>query len=262
MANNTTSPSAKIDGDDLLSFELEPVEITLGQLIKLSETFLGLIREVASEVTQAPRDAVRWVVVDVQRASPITYKLRPEPVSREVPRSQMPTLVTAVASGIKKLQERPERPPYFTDRALERASELSHFVDERLPILRLRNGRTVTPDLSRQLATNAAQVLGEAEELKSYGTVEGRLETLSVHGKRYFNVYDDLTGEKIECLFAGSDIETEEIGRAVDRRVSVQGEIAYRETGEIIRVRAEELEVFPREDELPAADDVFGILAE
>ena len=99
-------------------------------------------------------------------------------------------------------------------------------------------------------------------EYKSFGTVEGHLETLSVDDKRCFNIYDDLTKEKIECLFATSDIETEEIGRAVGRRVSVRGEIIYRKSGERIRVRAEELEVFPREEELSTIGDVLGILAE
>ena len=74
-----------------------------------------------------------------------------------------------------------------------------------------------------------------------------------------YNLYGPLTDERIECSF-GHRIATEDIGRAVEKRVAVHGVITYR-GGEISRVLAESIEVLPEED-LPSADDVFGILAE
>jgi hypothetical protein len=96
--------------------------------------------------------------------------------------------------------------------------------------------------------------------LTSIGTVEGYLEGLNIHGaSRYFSVYDDLTGERIQCHFPHR-IKPDDIGLAIDKRVAVQGEIRYRETGEIVSVNAFSLDVFPSEDKLSTADEVLGIL--
>jgi hypothetical protein len=111
---------------------------------------------------------------------------------------------------------------------------------------------------SDRLVAHVDSVLGNI--VSAIGSVEGRLEGLNVHGSnRYFNVYDDLTGERVQCQF-GHRIDVAKIGGAVERRVSVSGEIRYRETGEIVNVIAHSLDVFPQESDLPSADDVYGII--
>jgi len=72
-------------------------------------------------------------------------------------------------------------------------------------------------------------------------------------------VYDALTGERIRCDFAHR-IEVSDIGAAAERRVAVHGEIEYRQSGEIVRVIATMLDVFPEEEDLPSPDAVRGIL--
>ena len=90
--------------------------------------------------------------------------------------------------------------------------------------------------------------------------VEGRLESVTVHERRSFSVYDLLTGERTECAF-GHRIQLADILGAVERRVRVNGAIRYRETGEIVGMVADSLQVLPGDDALPTAHDVFGILS-
>ena len=93
------------------------------------------------------------------------------------------------------------------------------------------------------------------------GTVEGTLEVFNVHGaRRQFVIYDELTGQRIECHF-GHRIALDQITAGAERRVAVTGEIRSRESGEIVSVIATDIEVFPPDDELPNAADVLGILA-
>lgn len=82
--------------------------------------------------------------------------------------------------------------------------------------------------MTLQFVANVNVILGEV--LYTIGTIEGRLEAFNVHGTvRYFAVYDDLTDTRIRC------------------------EIFYRNSGDIERIKASSLDVFPDEEDLPTA---------
>ena len=113
--------------------------------------------------------------------------------------------------------------------------------------------------LTTRLIANVEQVLGEDE--RSVGTVEGALEAVNVHGQSSkFNVYDALTGSKVECHFTAS-VTLDDLRPAIGRRVAVRGLIRSRPDGRPVSIDAEELHVFPAEEELPSPEDVYGILS-
>src|SRR5487761_1821994 len=228
----------------LLRLELETAALTLGHLMRVEQIVAALIREVGGAVVGGDADSVRWYVESVTSGS-IRFELRPEPATDAVSYSRMPDVVHAVAGGLA---------------LLERAAELADQVGRGLPAIRVGNAAAPV-ELTAQLKANVTKVLGSRRFVESIGTVEGRLETVSVHERSYFNVYDDLTGERIECHFS-SDLTPPEVGRWVGRRVAVTGTIRYRTTGEIVSVQADELYVFPEPESLPSATDVLGILAE
>jgi hypothetical protein len=242
-----------------LRFELDVSEVTLGQLIHVEGIVFGLIREVTGEVAQVPRNAVKWVVESVRSGSPIEYALRPVGdggVSEDVLRQAAAVLT----NGIRELDAGATRPAGFTDEALERARDLGRALGEQVRAVRFAtDGDSAPARLTERVAANVEEIL-EEDVFEALGTVEGRLEAVSVHQKSYFNVYDDLTGDKIECLFGSSGIPAEEIGAAIGRRVSVFGTIISRETGRVVRVNVADLEVFPDQKDLPSADDVAGIV--
>ncbi|HXG26991.1 MAG TPA: hypothetical protein VNL94_09120 [Candidatus Binatia bacterium] len=106
---------------------------------------------------------------------------------------------------------------------------------------------------------NVTEVLGRT--ITAIGTLEGTLETITVRGRRSFYVYDPLTHAKIDCDF-GRRLDASTVAAATERRVAVSGELRYREDGSLIRVRANTIFVFPRQEALPKAADVRGILAD
>jgi hypothetical protein len=119
--------------------------------------------------------------------------------------------------------------------------------------------RIESQTLDAQFLANIEQMLGGI--VRAIGTIEGRLEAVNVHGGvRHFYVYDSLTGERVMCDF-GHRVASEQVGHALEHRVAVHGEITYRESGSVVRMSAQSLELFPPEEELPSSDDVRGILA-
>lgn len=94
---------------------------------------------------------------------------------------------------------------------------------------------------------------------RSFGSVEGRIETLSVHEKRpYFNVFHALDGYAVKCR-GGEDI-VEQATMSLGGRVRVLGEIVRRFDGRPESVEVSEIRVLRRREELPTSASLNGIL--
>ena len=168
----------------------------------------------------------------------------------------MPFTAEDIVNGLHVVGMRAQRPAYFSDDALTAAKKLGE-LSARLPGLQIRNGH-VSTTIGPELAKNAQKII-EADITREYGTIEGRLEALFVHSKRYFNVYDPFDDTRIECVF-GNRIGVKDLAGAIEKRVAVQGMIEYGYSGAISSVLADSFEVFPPDNLLPSADDVLGIL--
>lgn len=230
----------------------------MAQMLRAQSTFLDLLREVSRAVAATVDDPVTWIVQRVSESS-IDYALLPVSISvtKPVPPGKLHEMTEAVPEGFATLGERAERPRYFTDRALELTHTLATvFPPDKAPSTR--NG-TAEAAITKQAGTHARHILDQPY-ISDMGTVEGKLEVLNLHGKRQFVIFDELTGQRIECHF-GHRIALDQITAGAERRVAVTGEIRSRESGEILSVIATEIEVFPPDDELPNAADVLGILA-
>jgi hypothetical protein len=237
-----------------LGLEMDHPQLAFSRFIDAAKTFLDFLGEVSKDV--AGPGGVRWVLEDASRASPVRLLVRPIAARDDVRQRDLVDLSRSISEGLAALRIRAERPPHFTDRALEKAEELARKVGPDLILVRI-GDQTRRTEMTAQLVANIETVLGDV--VTSLGTVEGRLEAVNVHNSRYFNVYEDLTGRRIRCDF-GHRIDTHQIAVAVERRVAVFGEIRYDSNGEIEGMTAESLEVFPAAPDLPTAEDVFGIL--
>lgn len=235
-----------------LAFDVD--ELPLRAFVAAGERLSGLLREVASAYMGVEQEPARWLV-HVESGS-VLLPLRGEPTSDEIAPSRVRELAPIVAEGLAILESLPVRPPYFTDRALEHARELAKLASDDLPVS-VRNGQA-RASLSAQLVANVDKVLGPDD--LSYGTVEGALDALNVHGQvKRFHVYDAVSGLRVECRFTAK-VTLEDLRPAIGRRVAVRGVIRTRPDGRPVSIDAEELHIFPVEDELPSADAVYGLL--
>jgi hypothetical protein len=222
--------------------------VELRHLVSASGTFAGLINEVAESYTGVQRP-VRWLV-EVEAGS-VRLPLHAEPTSDRLRGSAAHEIAAVIVDGLAGLEAKPERPPYFTDRALEQAKALSNLLRDDLP-LAVRNG-SGRIRLTKQLYVNAEKALGIPRE--SFGTVEGRLEAVSIHEGREFGIWQ-LDGKRVRCFF-GRYVPLEEVLAAVGKRVAARGVIKTRPSGERVSVDVRELRAL---GEAPvSADEVRGI---
>lgn len=227
------------------------VEVDLRSLVNVSQKFSSLIDEVGREYTGIQRP-VRWIV-EVEPGS-VRLPLRAEAAAEQVNSAAAYEIGHVVADGLCRLEDFPKRPDHFTNKALEIAKGLANYASEDFPIA-VRNG-TAAVKVTQQLSVNAEKVLGTPQE--SFGTIEGRLEALNVHGaSKDFSIWP--VGDKaIKCSFGKRlDLETD-ILPAVTKRVAARGKIRTRPSGERLSVEVDELKVIGAAP--VSADEVKGIL--
>jgi hypothetical protein len=243
------------EDDSELHLVVHDTDVPFARLVKIQEAFLTFVRELAKSMADSPRDPVTWIVRRTDHGS-LDFVVDAEPASDRTPPDLPPAIKRAASLGLHVLDGGAERPEHYSDRVLETVREFASLAVEGTPI-RVGNAAGAV-DITSAIRLHVDQIL--AAPIVVLGTVEGTLESVTVHDRRVFSIFDPLTRERIECHFAHR-IQVEEIARALERRVSVTGEIRYRDSGEIASVRADELTVMPRDRDLPTADDVRGILA-
>jgi hypothetical protein len=226
------------------------VEVDLRSLVSASQKFSGLIEEVAKDYTGVSR-SVRWIV-DVQPGS-VRLPLKGIPEAENVSAAVPHEVGHVVAKGLMDLEAAAVRPSHFTDRALTLAKDLANSSTDKMPIA-VWNG-SAGGRVTKQLSANAETILGTPEV--SFGTIEGRLEALSIHGTKDFSVWT-LGGSAVKCVF-GSRLDLEaDVLPAVGKRVAVSGRLKTRPNGERVSLDVEELRVIGGRP--VSADEVKGIL--
>lgn len=221
-------------------------QVELRHLVSLSSTFAQLINEVGEAYTGATKP-VRWLV-EVKKGS-VRLPLRAEPASDEVGPSKVREIPSLISGGIAQLEREAVRPAYFTDKALGQVKALANGG---LPLAVLNGIGRVT--VTQQAAVNVDKLLGKP--LESFGTVEGRLEELTIHAAPEFSIWQ-ADGLKVRCLF-GQRLALPEVLAAVGKKVAARGIVKARPNGEAIAVEVEALRVLDARD--VSAESVRGLL--
>lgn len=241
--------------DPIIGLDLEGPRVTLDQLIEAAEAILTILRDVDTATTKRAGGAHEWVVRALAGGS-AHLEVIPEPKDADVPFRVRHRVVQNVAKGMATIADRAEMPPFFSKRALEAARKLNSLVvDGGIHEVLLRvNGERIRVD--RTLAKHVGDVV--EGDLKTIGSIEGLLETISIHGQRYFNVYDEVTGRAMRCLFPERD--QAKVSQALGKRVLVRGVLRSQRIGEFTSMKVESLETFPDPSELPTVEMMREIL--
>ncbi|HUK32382.1 MAG TPA: hypothetical protein VLV86_00640, partial [Vicinamibacterales bacterium] len=211
--------------------------MTLRRLQEALDAWTELLREVANDVAGASgRDAVRFVITEAKAGS-IDLAARPQPARRTVPVAVMPRIAKTITNGLKALERHATRPKHFTDAALLRVRDLGRMTSPETPVVKIGNGAAPIA-LTSRLVANVEAVL--APEVKSIGTIEGKLQGLITHGKNRFLVFDPLTDRQVVCYFS-ERIPYVDVIKAFGKRVAVTGMIRARRSGEKVEIQATQL---------------------
>jgi len=238
-----------------LSLKIEGNRITANKFTKCVNTFFELVNDVAQSVSGGKK-AVDWIV-SVKPGS-IVLSLKPDATNGDI--GVVDRTVSTLKNGIDAISRRCRPPKEFSVNAQRKLYELGKIENKKqneIDHVKLQINRAVR-ELSPSSVAFVDDLLGTS--FKAYGTIDGDLEALDLHGKLTFYIYEDLSGNKVKCIF-GEDVYNDVIS-SIRKRVSVYGLIKYKKNGLINSVDIEKITVFPDSDKLPKFSDIIGLYAE
>jgi hypothetical protein len=239
--------------DDRITLRLEAGKVTASEFKKAVNSFLDMIHEVADEVA-GKRRAVSWVV-SVETGSTCLVAEAVPATSADLP--TIPRTVAAIKDGMYAIAKGPGIPQYFSEAAVQHVSDLAVLTGkgEGRQSVSLRFGSERPVELSQAYVDNVAKVF--AVHTKSLGSIEGRLEMLSLRSGFKCHIYDALTDRRVSCTY--DSVLFEQVRAALGERVSAYGIISYTSEARPISLKIQSVRVLGR-GELPGWGDVRGIL--
>lgn len=239
-----------------VSLRLDGDEVTADAFLEAARSLLDLLSEVGRSLSK--EKTISWRISDLSTGS-AAIELQPAPT---IDRDHAGDTIASTVGGLAEMESTDTRPRHFSDRAVRSARRLGQLAGANGAHVALRaSGGSVRKRvqvLSGRVETNGRQMLRRPSP-REYGSVEGTLEALTIHGQNAFAVYDAITGKRIECVCDREMLEhaIEHLGK----RVLVRGEIRRPGDGKSKMVIVEafrRLGVGP----LPQAEDVQGMFAD
>lgn len=241
-----------------ITLMLDGPKITASKFVAGVNAFFRLINEVTDEVTQK-KHAVEWLV-SVKPGSDLVIA-RPEITENNA--RFIPEIKQTVKSGIEFVETGAnERPPCFTDEAMEAIKTLASIVDANKE--NVEKVQIILDDTVENLSSHSIERINDILDGKheAIGSVEGKLQILDARygDKIQCAVYDELTNQKVICKIHPEhpDLEQKLIA-AFTKRVAVYGLVKYRKDGTPINILVDEIRVFKSPDQLPPFDKLQGL---
>lgn len=241
--------SRNLDTD--LTLEIDEEEITVAEFTSALDHFLGLVKEVARHVVPARRQ--EWLIKVFPGSAGIGLYAKPGSFTP----SETNNIGQSVLEGIALLEEG-KRHHAFSDKAIEHARGINKAFTrrERPGRVRVWKRNDTSRPITSEAASNAARFLDAVYE--DDGSIEGKLEVLSSHGKLQLVIYDILSSKPIKCEISDRDLEV--ALQEFRNRVEVFGRVRYRRDGAPVSVRVDRIVPFPQPQDIPSLDEMRGIL--
>jgi hypothetical protein len=236
-----------------LRFELASPEpgdpVALDTFAALTEHLSGLLGEL--DRARSGGRAVRWVITDLEIGSAV-LEVTGQPEADHVA-DVAPLIVRDAVIGLDVLRMGGQ--PDFRGRALDHAVEIAKVLQrDGARITVASNGTSI--ELGPEIQLEEAVVYEDFGE-DAFASVEGALETVYLHDRAHFDIWDVLYRRKVSCDFDRALLPA--VREGLGERVRVQGRVAFDREGHPERMsEVSQIQVL-REVSLPRPADLLGI---
>src|SRR5271157_1580686 len=246
-----------------LRFEIngDPNNISLNVYSMTTFKIVQLLRELDVAISGRGGTSLNWYVADLSKNGNLALEVESKikaPAKNKRARADVSIAVAeSFVTTFENIQNRGISPPYLSEYGLVKLQAMMGLLH--------RNGASsftaTSVDQNRSIS-----VTEEAEKtlrqlippIRSYnGSVEGRLETISVHGNKKFIAYHSLTRKAITCTIS-SDADLEIAKNALGRKVSVFGKISVNIKSEPLKVDVRSIRILGLNKRLPTAVELTG----
>jgi hypothetical protein len=226
-----------------LRFEIQgtPGNVAFATYVAATGGLQKILRELDEIISSRYLGSVRWYVSYLQsKESGLTLdvvsRVRPE-VRKNVPLDAGNKVASSFVRGLDNIQNQGISPPYLSEYGLRNLQTMLHVLNK--------NGahgyiaKEFDEGKEVRVSSKAEEVVRSLIPIKrtAIGSVEGKLEVISLRKSRKFIVYDALTDKAVACSFHESELE--KIRMLLGCRVVVGGIVHTNIKSEPVRVDVE-----------------------
>jgi hypothetical protein len=216
---------------------------------------LAVLGHIDAKNSEDGKSGIRWHVVKATTNTPLTLTLEAHVPAKR--RDNSKAVVKSYIHGMRKLESGKGVPSDFGDDTLKEARALFGILDrgvsrmeftapgEEKIVPTLRSAALIDEFFGRRAAYHLADT-----------TIDGSLETVTIHGGEAFDVFDQLTGTRVRCVLPEGKLN-EAVG-AMGKRVAVSGRAKFSDKGRAISIEVDSIRVLRGRKDLPAASEFEG----
>lgn len=231
------------------------VSVPEGILLQELSTITGALVDLYGEISKSTEGAeVADLQVSKYRKGSLVIELSPHP-KKDTSHSAVNRVTRTLSTGLAEMVAG-NNPDTFTPSAIKHANKLAgRGTTENGGVIVTIAKKSISCDIISQPAAESRV----ADVNKSWGSVEGYLQMVTVRDKHRFNLYEVLSDDRIECVFDPSILD--DVKESLDHRIVVYGIIHTREDV-IKQVTVERIHRRPDSKDLPGFAEIRGIFAE
>jgi len=229
-----------------------PGNISFRSFASAASNAVAILEDLDLAISHEPKGSLEWVVTKLATGSlSVTIE------SRSLIKTKNFGAETAGAFvfGLEKIEKEGSSPPYLSEFGINNAKKLAALIGHNGVAGIHVSDEEKSADISHVAFDNIRKITEIREA--AIGSVEGTIETLSIHGKPKCIIYQSRTLKAVTCSFV-REAWFEKIKDVMGKRVIVSGSIHYNAKGEPQRVQLENIRPVRDRAELPTIEELGG----
>jgi hypothetical protein len=228
-----------------IDIEGNPKAVPYRNFLHVANNSLGILYDLDVAFSRRRLGAVQWFMNDLSSNGKLRLEIYSQPV--ELKRKKLPDVgqevTTGFVTGFRTLEREGRSPAYLTEWGMHKAEHMTDVIgrDGMTAVVAADVTNQQEVEITKQSFKNLKNLLPEA--YKSLGSIEGRLEGISIHHGERFVVYDSISGKGVTCLFPKLKL-TPKAKEHLGDRVQVSGLLSRNAKGEPVRIRIDKPERF------------------
>jgi hypothetical protein len=244
---------SKDEFDNTLTIRIDGPYFPYGKFIKALDNFFHILEAIDKETSKDGEPSVDWSISAVTSGS-LSLEAKGSPKNQDTDFERTAEVVYTFASGFESLRDSSERPYGFSKEAMRYARNFVDLID---PDDFAELGFSSNKWKFLHIYEVADNLWSKPSETYSFwGAVEGKLISLNVEGRAKFGIRSPLQRKIITCF-----VEKENLFKtaksAIGKRVYVYGKIRQVVDGHKVNITAQEIKIFPDENEIPDSRDIL-----
>lgn len=228
-----------------LNFEIQGShgDITVTAFEKAVATAVLLLREFDAAVSGIQKESLSWYVDRLNSNGNLNIRFRSRvKVIRGIKEAQDVSgrVLSSLLSGLDDLENKCSIPQYLSEYGMQTAARLTSLIGK--------NGTTgfqfAYENRSVAVTSRTSENIGKLLLTKrtAIGSVEGKLETINLHGTPRVQIYHAITKRAVTCRFDPA-LFMPQIKEFLGKRVIAFGTLEKNINGDTLRVRLDRLEL-------------------